>query len=77
MPQHKDVHTVKNTDGAGWVNKVQGEVVSKHRTQTNAAEEGRRIAIHNEAEHVIHRPNGQIREKNSYGNDPLPPRDQR
>jgi len=26
---------------------------------------------------VIHRPNGQIRDSNSFGNDPCPPRDKR
>lgn len=34
----------------------------------------RNIAINQESEVVIHRPNGQIRDKNSYGNDPFPPK---
>lgn len=72
-----NVHTVKNSQGSGWVNKVQGKVTSHHRTQTTAAVAGRKQAQQNQAEHVIHRPTGQIREKNSYGNDPNPPKDQR
>lgn len=73
----KDVHTVPNATGSGWVNKVNGEVVSRHRTQGNAADRGREIAREQRSEHVIHRPDGIIREKNSYGNDPLPPKDKR
>lgn len=73
----RSVHTVPNPNGAGWVNKLGGDVVSRHRTQGNAAERGREIAQDRRGEHVIHRPNGVIRDKNSYGNDPNPPRDQR
>jgi hypothetical protein len=73
----KAVHTTPNPNGAGWVNQVAGRVVSRHRTQSNAAERGRTFAQEQHTEHVIHRPNGVIREANSYGNDPLPPRDQR
>jgi hypothetical protein len=73
----KDVHTVKNPDGNGWVNKVGGEVVSTHRTQENAADRGRSVAKRLESEHVIHGRDGKIREKNSYGNDPNPPKDKR
>nr|WP_084389162.1 DUF2188 domain-containing protein [Fusibacter sp. 3D3] len=32
------------------------------------------MAKNQQSELVIHRPNGQIREKNSYGNDPYPPK---
>ncbi|MBO9102423.1 DUF2188 domain-containing protein, partial [Rhizobium sp. L74/93] len=32
------------------------------------------IAINQQSEVVIHRPNGQIRDKDSYGRDPFPPR---
>lgn len=71
------VHTTPNPAGAGWVNQVDGQVVSRHRTQTTAAERGREIARGGQAEHVIHRPDGRIRDSNSYGNDPNPPRDQR
>jgi len=68
------VHTVPNPDGKGWVNEVNGDVTSEHRKQSTAIEEGRRQAIEGETEHVIHNRHGQIREKNSYGNDPYPPK---
>jgi hypothetical protein len=71
----KSVHTTPNRDGKGWVNQVGGEIVSRHRTQENAAERGRAIAQQRETEHAIHRRDGTIGEKNSYGNDPNPPRD--
>lgn len=71
------VHTTPDPNGSGWVNQVDGRVVSRHNTQTTAAAQGRTIARVEGAEHVIHRPDGRIRESNSYGNDPNPPRDQR
>jgi hypothetical protein len=73
----RDVHTVKNSEGKGWVNKVAGEVVSKHRTQQNANEKAVQIAKAQKSEHVIHGRDGRIREKDSYGNDPNPPKDKR
>ena len=73
MPK-KEVYTVPNPDGSGWVNEVAGRVTSEHRKQSNAIAEGRRQAIQRETEHVIHNRQGQIRDKNSYGNDPYPPK---
>jgi hypothetical protein len=71
----KDVHTVPDTGGKGWVNKVGGEVESRHRTKENAVQRGREIARERQAEHAIHNRDGKIGEKNSYGDDPNPPRD--
>ena len=68
------VHTVPNPVGSGWVNEVGGDVTSRHRTQRTAIESGRREAIQQETEHFIHNREGQIRERNSYGNDPYPPK---
>lgn len=42
-------------------------------TQSQAIEIAREIAQNQGSELFIHRPNGQIRERNSYGNDPFPP----
>lgn len=49
-------------------------VTSTHATQSDAAAAARKIAINQQSEVVIHRPNGQIRDKDSYGRDPFPPR---
>lgn len=64
------VHTTTNPDGKGWVNQVNGRVTSNHRTKENAEKAGRDQSIDRGAEHVIHRRDGTIGERNSYGNDP-------
>lgn len=43
--------------------------------QSDAIDYGREIARNQHSELVIHNRNGQIRDKDSYGNDPFPPRD--
>jgi hypothetical protein len=43
-------------------------------TQREAHAIARSIARNQHSEVVIHRPNGQIRDRDSYGNDPYPPR---
>ncbi|PLR70315.1 DUF2188 domain-containing protein [Bacillus sp. UMB0728] len=43
-------------------------------TQREAIAYGRGIAKNQQSELVIHNLKGRIREKNSYGNDPYPPR---
>ncbi len=46
-------------------------------TQAEAIDIARSIAINNKSEVVIHRPDGTIRDKDSYGNDTNPPKDKR
>jgi hypothetical protein len=46
---------------------------SHHATQAEATAAAREIAQNQRSEMFIHRPNGQIRERNSYGSDPFPP----
>lgn len=71
-------HVTKRSDGN---RQVRGEgnsratVVTK--TQREAISKARDIAINQRAEVVIHGVNGRIRNKNSYGNDPCPPRDKK
>jgi hypothetical protein len=62
---------------AGWWNKVDGKVISRHRLKENAVEAGRAVARELKVEHTIHLSDGSIGEKNSYGNDPFPPKDSR
>ena len=70
-------HVVKREDG--WA--VRGESALKdtshHETQQAAIERAREIAIQQQSEVVIHGRDGKIRDKDSYGNDPHPPKDQR
>lgn len=44
-------------------------------TQKDAADYARDIAINQKSEVIIQGRNGQIRSKDSYGNDPCPPHD--
>jgi hypothetical protein len=43
-------------------------------TQAQATRIAREISINQHSETIILRPNGQIRDRNSYGNDPHPPK---
>jgi hypothetical protein len=69
------VHTVPNPTGRGWANKEDGVVRTRHRTKKAAVLRGRTIARREAVEHTIHGRDGCIKQKNSYGNDPCPPKD--
>lgn len=43
-------------------------------TQAEAIKIAKEIAINQRSEMFIHRPNGQIRERNTYGKDNFPPK---
>jgi uncharacterized protein YdaT len=47
------------------------------RTQSEAIERARDIAINQRSEVVIHGRDGRIRDKDSYGKDPCPPKDEK
>lgn len=68
-------HVVKRDDGS-WAVRGEGNErdTSRHDTQGDAIEHARDIAINQHSEVVIHRRNGEFRDRNSYGNDPYPPR---
>jgi hypothetical protein len=73
----RDIHVVPS--GNKWVVKEAGKPtpLSSHRTQGSASEAGKKVAQANESELVIHRPDGTIRDKDSFGNDSCPPRDKK
>ena len=50
---------------------------SLHPTQTKGVVAGRLHAINQRQELVTHRPNGQIRDSDSFGNDPASSRDKK
>lgn len=60
---------------------VRGEnnsrLTSKYQTQSSAINAARQIAINQQSELVIHGRDGRIRDKDSYGNDPHPPKDRK
>lgn len=71
-------HVVKNPDG-GWAVKKGGSdrATKVYNTQEEAITHGREIAKNQGAEFYIHGKDGKIREKDSYGKDPNPPKDKR
>lgn len=70
-----DVHIVP--DGDSWAVKKPGAKRASAilPTQAEAIARGRELARKERSELVIHRRDGRIRDKDSYGNDPNPPRD--
>ena len=70
----KGIHVVKHNDG--WAGKQENSqrVSFIAETQAEAIARAREIAINHQEELFIHGKNGRIRERNSYGNDPFPPR---
>jgi hypothetical protein len=75
MARQGQIHVVPNPKG-GWDIKRDGaDRVSAHTPRKPEAEaRGREIAIKEELELVIHNEDGSIAEKNSFGNDPSPPK---
>ncbi|WP_336644615.1 DUF2188 domain-containing protein [Microbacterium sp. USHLN186] len=69
MP-HGDVDTF-HQNGI-WRNKIEGRstIEGSYDTKSEAVAAGRELARSLKAEHIIRNENGQIAERNSYGNDP-------
>ncbi len=70
----KNQHVVPHSDG--WAVKGAGNqrATSIHNTQKQAIDAARDIAKNQHSELVIHRTDGRIRDKDSYGNDDYPPK---
>jgi len=77
MP-NRNQHVVPVDDGK-WG--VRGEGNSRltriTNTQSDAIDIAKQIAQNQGSEVVIHRPDGRIRDRDSYGNDPNPPKDKK
>ena len=71
----KNQHVTPHPDG-GWQVKGEGNgrATARTTTQKEAIDIARPITQKQGTELVIHRPNGRIRDKDSHGNDPFPPR---
>ena len=70
----KNQHVVPHNGNWAVRGAGNGRVTRTAETQSQAIEIARDIARNQGSEMFIHRPNGQIRERNSYGDDPFPPR---
>lgn len=70
----RNIHTVPHE--GGWANRRdRSERVSNTAPTKDEAEKvGRDMARRDGVEHLIHRRDGTIGQRNSYGNDPHPPK---
>jgi hypothetical protein len=71
----KDQHVVRHDEG--WAVRGAGnrKATAIFGTQAEAIDAARRIAQNQLSELLVHRRDGRIRSKDSFGRDPLPPRD--
>ncbi|MCY4419658.1 MAG: DUF2188 domain-containing protein [Gammaproteobacteria bacterium] len=70
----RNQHVVPHDDG--WAVRGAGsqKASSVHRTQREAIDAGRAVARNQKSELFIHGRDGQIRGRDSHGNDPFPPK---
>lgn len=71
----KNQHVTPHPNGGYQVKGAGNSKATKtFNTQKEAISFGKEIAKNQKSELVIHNQKGRIREKNSYGNDPYPPK---
>jgi hypothetical protein len=74
---HKNIHVILRNDG--WVIRREGNdrLISTHNTKEEAIDAARKLARNAKSELVIHSRDGRISSRDSYGSDPLPPKEPR
>ena len=70
----KNQHVVPTNGKWGIRGEGNSKLTSTFNTQAEAIAKAREISKNQRSELFIHGQNGQIRERDSYGNDPFPPR---
>ncbi len=70
----KNQHVVPADDQWGVRGEGNERLTSLHDTQAEAIERARQIAENQQSELLIHGRDGRIRARDSYGNDPYPPK---
>jgi len=70
----KNQHVVPHKDGWAVRGAGNSKATSIHQTQREAIDVGRSIAKNQKSELFIHSREGQIRGRDSHGNDPFPPK---
>lgn len=65
--------------GDGWAVRKAGSdrVTSQHSTKSAAESAGRQIAQNQKTELIVHKKDGTIQKRSSFGNDPCPPKDKK
>jgi hypothetical protein len=78
MGRRQEHHVVPNPDGGWDVRRNNSERASIHRERKeDAVRDGREISRNQGTEFVIHDKHGVIRQSDSHGNDPNPPKEKR
>jgi hypothetical protein len=73
----ENLHVVPRNDGWAVRSEGRSRAASIHSSQREAIEVGRKLAKDASTTLVIHRRDGRIKERDSYGSDPLPPKEPR
>ncbi len=73
---NKQIHTTYSKTASNWRNVSNGanRLAKVYSTKVDTQAAGRTQAMNNKAEHIIHNQDGRIASRNSYGNDPYPPK---
>jgi len=74
MVAKKGQHVVPSSDGWSVRKAGSSRVTRTYSTQGDAIDAATQIARNQRTEVYVHGRDGRIRERNSYGNDPYPPR---
>ncbi|MNL59924.1 hypothetical protein D3C87_1836920 [compost metagenome] len=75
MANRNNVHIVRRADQWGTLREGGQRATQVFDTQQQAIDAGRLMAKQSQGELLIHGENGRIRARDSYGNDPCPPKD--
>ncbi len=70
MANSKNIHVVKHGDQWAWRREGSQRVSGIVPTQGEAIDRARPVSRRESGELFIHRPNGQIRDRDSHGKDP-------
>jgi hypothetical protein len=70
MPNDKNIHVVPHGEQWAWRREGSERVSGTAPTQAEAVDRAREVSRREGGELLTHRPNGQIRDRDSHGNDP-------
>ncbi len=77
MANRNNVHIVQRDKGWGTLREGGQRATEVFDTQEQAIRAGRQMARQGQGELLIHGEDGRIRARDSYGNDPCPPKDKK
>jgi hypothetical protein len=74
MAKKPPVHVTPHDKGWAVTREGSKRAASVHRTQQEAAKEGKATVARDKTEYFLHGKDGQIRERNTSGKNPYPPK---